>query len=62
MANEKIRREINKAGLFQWMVADCLGISEITFSRMLRHELTDDQQQRVLNAIEQAKANKEDQK
>ncbi len=61
MANEKIRQEINRAGLCQWMVADCMGISEITFSRMLRHELSETQTAKVMAAIEQAKQNREDQ-
>lgn len=61
MANETIRREISKAGLYQWMIADCMGISEITFSRLLRHELTEDQLQRVRDAIEQAIIKREEQ-
>lgn len=54
MTNEKLRREISKSGLYQWQVADCMGISDITFCRMLRHELTGEQRQRVLDAIERA--------
>ena len=59
MTNEAIRREISRAGLCQWKVADCMGISEITFSRMLRHELTAEQRQRVLEAVDRAKAERE---
>ena len=59
MANEPLRREMKRAGVYQWMVADCIGISEITFSRWLRYELDDERRQRVLAAIEQAKANRD---
>ncbi len=59
MTNEAIRREINRAGLHQWMVAEAYGISEGGFCRLLRHELSEEEKQRVLDAIERAKAIRE---
>lgn len=54
MTNTQIRAAIAAAGLKQWHVAERLGITESKFSRMLRHELTEEQRQQVLEAIEQA--------
>ncbi len=39
MNNVDIRTEISNAGLKLWQVADGLGISDTSFSRLLRHEL-----------------------
>ena len=39
MCNVDIRNEIRNAGLFHWKVADAIGVSEVTFCRMLRREL-----------------------
>lgn len=60
MANEAIRDAIREAGLKQWEVADAYGLCEGNFCRLLRHELNEDQRQRVLFAIAQAKAKKEE--
>lgn len=60
MTNEQIRATIVAAGLKQWQAAEKLGMTESSFSRFLRHELTEDQSQRVLEAIELAKTKRED--
>ena len=55
--NDSIKRQIKDAGLKQWQIADYLGISEPTFTRLMRHDLTEDQRARILEAIERGKQN-----
>ena len=56
MCNMAIRSAIQNAGIRHWMVADKLGVSETTFSRMLRKELPENRKKEVLEAVEKAKA------
>ena len=51
--NKDIKQAIKAAGLKQWQVADRCGVSEFTFVRWLRHELTEEQRERIMNAIAQ---------
>lgn len=51
MHNERIRNAIKNNGLRHWEVADALGISEATFVRMMRHELPDEDRDRILEVI-----------
>lgn len=59
MAREIIKRNLDiraaakSAGVFLWEIADKLGVSEPTFIRSLRKELSDAQKTRVLAAIEE---------
>ena len=55
MCNMEIRLEMTKKGLKQWQVANLLCVSESHFSRMLRKELSDDEQKRILTAIKNHK-------
>ncbi len=57
-ANTEIRSAIRDAGLRLWEVADCYGVTDSNFYRLLRHELTGEKRERVLAAIEKAKENK----
>lgn len=52
MSNLEIRYEIQRAGFRNWQVAEAMGITECHFSRLLRHELTDERKQKVREAIE----------
>ena len=54
--NEHVRQELRSNGIPLWRVADALHVHENTVIRMLRHELNDEQRQRVLNAIEKVRA------
>ena len=40
-------------GLTQWDVAKILGVSESTFYRMMRDELPEDEQKRIVKLIEE---------
>ena len=50
-ANKEIRTHLNNAGLTQWQVAEEMGISHVTLSVWLRTPLTDEQHERVTEAI-----------
>ena len=51
MTNVEIRSTAKKAGVRQWQIAEKLGISEFTLIRRMRHDLTQEQQKEILNAI-----------
>lgn len=52
MANEDIKDLIKKKRLFQYEVADAMGISEGYLATILRKPLSEDQKAKVLTAIE----------
>lgn len=54
MANETIRSAAKKNGVFLWEIADVLGVSEPTITRMLRRELAEPERARFLEAIHSA--------
>ena len=51
MANMKIRLAARGAGVPLWRIAKEMGISEPTITRMLRNELSETDQQRILAII-----------
>jgi predicted transcriptional regulator len=53
--NDDIRRSIRESGLHQWMVAERLGISEATFTRWLRTEMSGERKKMVMDAIQELK-------
>lgn len=58
MGNMEIRKKILESGVRQWMIADVLGITENTFSKKLRKELPKKEKEKVLEAINTIKLNK----
>lgn len=52
LKNRVIKEEIKKSKLFQWQVAEVIGITESAFSRKMRYELLDDDKKLVLEAIQ----------
>lgn len=50
--NMEIRIALMKKNLPLYMLADILGKSEPTITRMMRHELPDEDQKRILALIE----------
>lgn len=54
-ANLEVRQEALRAGVRHWRIADELGISEMKFCRMLRHELPEAEKKRILRAIDRLK-------
>lgn len=59
MSNSVIRTALKEAAVYQWMVAEELKIQESAFSRKLRHELPDDEREKVLEAIARIVARRE---
>lgn len=59
MKNTDIRSEIKSAGLYLWQIADELGINDGNFSRKLRHELSDEEKERIRMIIVELSAQRE---
>lgn len=55
MQNRKIRETAQLARVKLWEIAAELGITDATFSRKLRKELPDDEQERILAIIARIK-------
>ena len=53
--NQEIRQRIKAAGLKQWQVAKKCGVTEYTFIRWLRDELTPERKESICQAIEALK-------
>lgn len=51
--NQTIKRAAGAEGIRLWEIADKLGIRDSEFSRLLRHELTEKDKERVLAAIDE---------
>ena len=52
-ANMEIRKKIIEKGLFYYQIAKRLGVSDITFSRWMREELSEARKQRILEILEE---------
>ena len=55
MTNMKVRMAMMENGLKQWEVARLLGIHEAVLSRKMRDELPEEEQDRIVQVIEDAK-------
>lgn len=53
MKNVEIRRAAAMYGLRLWQVAEAMGMNDSAFSRKLRRELSQEDKERVLAAIEE---------
>lgn len=51
MANQEIRKLMREKKVFQWQIADRLGISEGGLCRKLRHELPKEEGENILTII-----------
>ncbi len=60
MNNLDIRKTIETNNFKYWQVANKLGMTDGNFSRMLRIELTKENKDRVLNAINELKEEREE--
>lgn len=50
--NADIRKAATEKQVKLWQIADALGMADYTFSRKLRKELSPEEKQRVLSAID----------
>lgn len=53
MTNMKVRFAMLEHGIKQWQVAKLLNISESVFSRRLRKELSEEEQEKIITLIEE---------
>lgn len=51
-ANMKIREKARNSGVRLWQIADALGMQESLFSKKLRKELTEEEQEKILSIID----------
>ncbi len=58
MKNEKIRRYLDEKRMYHYELAEHLGISKDKFCLLLRKEMPDDIQQKILEVIDCATENK----
>lgn len=54
--NDKIKQAIKRSRFMQYEVAAAIGISEYTLCKWFRKELTAEQQDKILSAIDRLKA------
>lgn len=57
--NKDIRDAIRTAGLYQYQVADTLGIDETKLSKILRYDLSKTDRESLLNAVAMTKINQQ---
>ncbi len=62
MSNSDIRSAAKQAGVFLYAIADRLGVSEPTMTRLLRRELPDEKKAQLKNIIAELAAEKAAQK
>lgn len=53
MANRIIREAAQKNGVLLWQIAYAVGVNDSTFSRRLRKELPQEEQEKLLSIIAQ---------
>lgn len=58
MSNEVIKTAAKDAGIYLWEIAERLQMSDSSFSRKLRRELSNGDQKRVLSVIDAIKSEK----
>lgn len=56
--NGELKRHAKKSRVAHWELAEFLGISELTLSRRLRHELPEEEKARYIEAVDQIAAQK----
>ena len=52
MSSTDIRERIRAAGIYQYEVADHIGVSEMTFIRWMRKPLSKERVEKINNAVE----------
>lgn len=60
MNNREIRNAAGGNGLKLWQVADAIGMNESAFSRKLRKELSREEKEKILDAIQRLAEEKQE--
>lgn len=55
MKNKEIKDSIKNANLFQWQIAEALGIGESTLCRKMRKEISEVEKKLILKTIDKLK-------
>lgn len=55
MKNQRIREAAAAAGVKLWQIAEAYGLSDGNFSRKLRRELPEEEQERILQIVDELK-------
>lgn len=50
--NIAIREALKRNGLYLWNLEDLLGVSSMSVTRLMRHELAQDEQARIIKLID----------
>jgi len=50
--NSEIKRKMKEAGVYQWEVAEEMGIHEVTLARLLRRPLDKENAERLTRAVD----------
>ncbi len=58
MANEEIKKSLKSAGMYQWELANELGVSEGTLTRYLRKEISSADKHEILEIIRKFRKSK----
>lgn len=58
MSNEQVKVLMRKNNIYMWQVAKKIGIHETSFCKWFREELSQEQIQRILSAVEEIKLGK----
>ena len=53
MKNNEIRNHAKEQNVRLWQVADMLGVCDMTLTRKLRHELTEEEKNKILALIDE---------
>ena len=53
ITNNDIKLQAKKSGVCLWQIAQKLGITDSTFSRKLRNELSEKEKERIFNIIDE---------
>lgn len=59
-ANKDIREAAAAAGIFLWQVAEAIGVTDGTFSRKLRRELSADEKAEIFQIIQQLSSSRKE--
>lgn len=60
LKNQDFRLHLKRAGVCQWQVCEELCVSECTFSRKLRHELSPDEKTWLCAIVDRIAADREE--
>ena len=53
--NKLVRDALKSVGMYQWELADLIGVTEVTLSRWFRHELPEEKQKELYETIMNAR-------